>query len=249
MSLRVAVTRDEREDGALSCALRERGFEPVVCAAVHEESAHDAALGRAASRLEVYDWLVVSSARAVQALAAARGPNAWPRTLRGAAVGARTAHALRERGLERVVTGREGGAEPLLEALLAIGSWRGRRVLAPRAAEGRRVVERGLEAAGARVEEVIAYRTTPVPAERLRERWRVARAEAAVIASPSAARSLVGALGAPALRALRGVVAIGPTTAAALQELSVPAHVAGAATFEAAAETLRESLAHSGGIS
>jgi uroporphyrinogen-III synthase len=200
-------------------------------------------------RLEVYDWLVVSSVRAVHALASARGPNAWPHTLRGAAVGAHTAQALREHGLERVVTGREGGADALLERLLAIESWPGRHVLAPRAADGRRVVERGLVAAGARVEEVLAYRTAAIPAERLRERWRAARPDAAVIASPSAARALVGAIGAPALCALRGVVAIGPTTAAALRELRVPSRVANAATFEAAAETLHESLARSGGIS
>jgi uroporphyrinogen III methyltransferase/synthase len=192
---------------------------------------------------------VVSSVRAVHALEAARPAHTWPRTLRGAAAGSRTAQALRTCGLARVTTGSRGGAEALLEALLAAEDWSGRRVLAPHAAEGRRIVEAGLTAAGAVVDEPVAYRTAPVPAAIIRRRWRAGCPEAAVIASPSAARSLVGALGAETLRKLKGVVAIGPTTAATLRELEVPSRVATFATFESAAQTLREQLAQAGGAS
>jgi len=248
VGLRVAVTRDEREDGAMTRALRERGFSPVACAAIREEpAADDNALTSAAARLETYDWIVVAGARAVSAIANARGNGAWPARLRGGAAGARTAQALRDCGLRSVVTGREDGAESLLEALREADVWPGRRVLAPRAAEGRRVAELGLRAAGAEVDEIVAYATAAVPAPILRERWLAARPEAAVIASPSAARSLVGALGARALRELKGVVAIGPTTAAALRELDVPSLMAPHATFEAAAEALRDGLARPGG--
>ena len=72
--------------------------------------------------------------------------------------------------------------------------------------------------------------------------WSEGRPEAALIASPSAAFALVDVLGQGALCALREVVAIGATTAAALQTLGVPARVSSRATFEAAAATLLESL-------
>lgn len=248
--LRVAVTRDDRADGAMARALEALGFHPVSCAVIREEAApDDGALALAAASLESYDWIVVSSARAVRAVSAARGARAWPRSLRGGAAGTSTAQALGALGLTHVITGNQGGAEALLAALLRAEEWPGTRVLAPRAAEGRRVVEAGLRAAGAHVDEPIAYRTAAVSAAVIRRRWHRGSPQAAVIASPSAARSLVGALGAGVLRELKCVVAIGPTTAAALRELEVPARVAPAATFEAAAQTLREDLAHPGGSS
>ena len=49
---------------------------------------------------------------------------------------------------------------------------------------------------------------------------------------------LVEVIGAGALRDLRGLVAIGDTTAAALTAATVPAAVADAADFSAAARTL-----------
>jgi uroporphyrinogen-III synthase len=248
--LRVAVTRDDREDGAMARALEALGFLPVSCAVIREEAApDDGALALAAANLESYAWIVVSSSRAVRAVSAARGARAWPRSLRGGAAGASTSRALRELGLTNVITGNRGGADALLGALLRAEHWPGTRVLAPRAADGRRVVETGLRDAGAHVDEPVAYRTALVSAAVIRRRWRNGSPQAAVIASPSAARSLVGALGAAVLRELKCVVAIGPTTAAALRELDVPARVAPSATFEAAAQTLREDLAHPGGPS
>ena len=62
--------------------------------------------------------------------------------------------------------------------------------------------------------------------------------DAAVIASPRVATALVDAVGAGALRDLRGIVAIGHSTAAALTGATVPAAIADAADFTAAARTL-----------
>src|SRR5207244_2234061 len=159
------------------------GFEPVACRVVREGPAPDpAALRRAAESAEDYDWLVAASARAVAALLAARDSRALPAALRGAAVGARTARALRDAGLAQVTV-----------------------------AEG---------------------------AETIGEAWRRARPAAAVIASPSAARALVGALGAETLRSLAAIVAIGATSGAALEALGVPSHRAAESSFEAAAAGL-----------
>ncbi|HET7225894.1 MAG TPA: uroporphyrinogen-III synthase, partial [Candidatus Eisenbacteria bacterium] len=73
--------------------------------------------------------------------------------------------------------------------------------------------------------------------------WRAAHADAVVVASPSAARALVHAVGAPALAA-PGVIAIGATTAAALAALGVAADVPERADFEGVARRLAAADGH-----
>ncbi|MBI5709067.1 MAG: uroporphyrinogen-III synthase, partial [Candidatus Eisenbacteria bacterium] len=200
------------------------------------------ALARAAAALDTADWLVVASARAVSALFAARGGRPLPAHLRTAAVGESTAAALRSAGAAAVFTATRAGAAALLAALRGADDWRARRVLLPRAADGGRELGEGLRTLGAQVDEVAAYRTVPRPAEELAADWRRARPEAVVIASPSAARALVAALGRAALAELRAVVAIGATTRAALQELGIAAAVPARTDFEGVAGLLGELL-------
>jgi uroporphyrinogen-III synthase len=116
--------------------------------------------------------------------------------------------------------------------------WTGRRVLLPRAAEGREELAAALRSFGAEVDEVTVYRTVARPGPLVAAAWRAARADAAVVASPSAALALVGALGAAPLQRLGWVVAIGSTTAMTLGALGVPAVVPNRADFEAVAEWL-----------
>ena len=95
-ALRVAVTRDEGPDGPLACALRRRGLTPVCCAVVREsDSPEPERLRRAARALDRYDWLVVASARAVDALVAAGATTPLPAALRTAAVGPSSVRPLR----------------------------------------------------------------------------------------------------------------------------------------------------------
>jgi uroporphyrinogen-III synthase len=241
--VRVAVTREEELNGPFSTALAAAGFEPLLCAAVMTAPALDTeALARAARELESYDWLIVASARAVTALMAARDGVPPPATLRAGAVGESTAQALRRAGVREVRFAERAGAQGLIEVLKAADSWRGRRVLLPRAEEGRRDLAEALQHWGATVTEVVAYRTVARTAEQLARCWEKTGPQAAVFASPSAVESLVAALGADALRKLDAVVAIGPTTAAALERAGVPVHVSGAANAAAAAECVRRVL-------
>ena len=76
------------------------------------------------------------------------------------------------------------------------------------------------------------------PADAIARDWRAAAPDAAVIGSPRVATVLVEAVGAGALRDLRGMVAIGHTTAAALTAAAVAAAIADAADFTSAARTL-----------
>ena len=229
---RVAVTRDEDLDGPLSRALRRAGLEPVLCPVVEEHPPRDAAaLSAAAARLEQYDWVVCSSVRAVVALMAARA-KPWPRGVRSAAVGSRTAAALTAAGADPapLVAG-ESGADRLWPVLQSREKWRDRRVLVPAAPGGRRTLIDGLRSAGALVDEVEAYRMLPRPRDVIAATWNALVPDAVVVASPFAAQTLVRWIGPEALTGLRAVVAIGPTTAAALTAHGIPCSVPARAGF------------------
>jgi len=138
-----------------------------------------------------------------------------------AAVGPGTAGALTAGGLrvDHVAKGRTG--EALAGELRP--SLRGRRVLLPRSDRGDDRVLHSLREAGAKVTEVVAYRTTTPetldPA--ILGRIRRSEVDAIVFASPSAYHNLSGALGQAEAAALSNriqFVAIGPTTASAMRE-------------------------------
>ena len=76
------------------------------------------------------------------------------------------------------------------------------------------------------------------PAAAIAGDWQTAAPDAAVIASPRVASVLVEVVGAGALRDLRGLVAIGHTTAAALTAAEVAAVIADTADFTNAVRTL-----------
>lgn len=215
------MTRDEPADGALHGALRDLGCEPVSCVVLDEHPPADAAALRAAAEsLEQFDWVICSSVRAVKAIALARS-RPWPANVRTAAVGARTADALVNAGaVPPPIVGDAGGAEALWATLSTL-RWTGARVLLPADPGGRPVLGRSLRAAGARVEEVEAYRMMPRSDDRIRADWAAAHPDAAVIASPKVAARLAGAVGVDALNALTAIVAIGPATSAALTAAGV----------------------------
>lgn len=233
---RVAVTREEGPGGPLTSALWASGLEPVACPVTsHQPPLERSALRRVARRLDRYDWLVVASARGVASLSAARLTCPLPSGLRTAAVGGATAKALAQAGVPVPSVIGSGGATELLEQLRSADAWPGRRVLIPRAAGGSRDIEDGLRDLGAVVDVVIAYRTVAHPPPVVSRAWELARPDAVVIASSSAADALVAAVGPGSLARLRAVVALGPATGAALARLGIPASVPQSPDFAAAA--------------
>jgi uroporphyrinogen-III synthase len=236
---RVAVTRDEAADGPLSRALAAGEFEPWSCPVLVERPPADPeALARLATTLDSYDWVVCASVRSVRALAHGR-TRPWPAGVRTAAVGAQTARALQDAGATPAPLAGDGdGADALWTRLRDADTWPGRRVLVATTPGGRRVLAEALAAAGAQVDEVETYQMEVRPTAAIVSDWRAAAPDAAVIASPRVAAVLVDVLGASALRDLRGVVAIGHTTASALTAASVPAAIADAADFAAGVRAL-----------
>ena len=115
----------------------------------------------------VTHWLVFSSANGVEAffdrlLATGHDLRALGRSSRLAAIGPGTAEALARYHLQADLVPPEFRAESLAEALAPLAA--GRRCLLVRASRGREVLAERLRAAGAEVEQVVAYSSVDVPA-------------------------------------------------------------------------------------
>lgn len=212
----VVVTRDEDEDGPLGRALAALGatVRHVPCVEAVPPEDPDA-LRRAWAGAPGYDWLFVTSARAARAVAAAQG-SAPSRPRLVAAVGERTAEALRQAGIPVDLVG-EAGAGALVDAMGARQGLAGARVLFPASDRAREEGPAALAAAGADVTKVIAYRILARAAacRELRSLRTDPAVHALAFTSPSAAEALGHREGTPTCR----IAAIGRTTAAALAAL------------------------------
>ena len=166
--------------------------------------------------------ILVASARAAQALARARGhaplPEVW-------AVGPATAAALQAAGIPALQPAAAIDASTLAAALLGARALVGKKVLVPRADEGRDEAITMLRAAGALVDDIAAYRTVPISADDAElavPRSLLVTGKVAVCAvfAPSQVTALARLLGSLAALPTR-FVAIGETTAAALHAAGV----------------------------
>jgi uroporphyrinogen III methyltransferase/synthase len=187
--VRVVVTQSD-PSRALA-RLGAEGIEAVACPLVRIE-----AVSGPPVRATGYDWLVLTSRNAVEALfARLEGP--LPAV---AVIGPGTADALRAHGVEPAVVARESTQEGLVAEMPGSPG----RVLFAGAEGARDVVAREL---GADV--VTLYRTVPLRPERFPDGDLVA------LASASAARAFA------ALRLDRPAVSVGPATTAAARDVGL----------------------------
>ena len=228
------LTRDPEAAAPYAAALEPLGLRAIAMPVTRIDPASDddrAKLAAAVAHRDRYDAILVASPRAAEALLAATGgdvtllwgagaPKVW-------AIGAATQAALARAGITAAVPPKADAAA-LADAVIAGGM--ARRILLPRAEGGRDEGIVALEAAGATVDAIVAYRTVAVAADD--------EAIAAGLAALDRGAALV-ALFAPsqvtaldAIRSLKSLtcplVAIGATTAAAI--------VAAGAVVAAAAE-------------
>jgi len=222
---RVLVTRALYQAGKLSDGLRALGAVPVEVPVLEIRPPESyAALDAALKALSSYNWLILTSANTVRALAErAAGLDislVGFAGLKVAAVGESTAAAAGGVGFQVTLTPESYVAESLLEAL--VGEVKGLRVLLPRAAVARDVIPDALRAAGAVVDVVDAYRK--VMPEGAPGRLRQALADGidvATFTSSSSVKHLKAAADAAGVAwPLRGVnaVSIGPITSGTLRE-------------------------------
>ncbi|WP_298406394.1 uroporphyrinogen-III synthase [uncultured Chloroflexus sp.] len=215
---RIAITRPAGRGDTLAERLRALGAIPLLMPLIAYAPPTDPApLQQALSRLAAgqYDWLVVTSRQAVQALADA----VVPATTAIAAVGKGTAADCRR------VWGREPTSVPdeELGAALpqAMGNLAGMRVLLPCADIAPPSLTEALQAAGASVDRVTAYHTIAGPgATNLAAALDRGEVDAIVLASGSAVRQLRALI--PPHTQPPALVCIGPSTAAVCAAIDLP---------------------------
>lgn len=222
---RILVTRAVHQASKLSDGLRELGAEPVEVPVLEIQPSEDfAALDAALRSLSSYDWLIFTSANAVQALmerasAIGLGLSVSPKA-QIAAIGAATVEAVRKAGLPVAFVPKNYVAESLVEELSE--EWAGKRVLLARAAVARDVIPEALRAAGAAVDVVDAYRNVLPDEAPQRLQSALARGiDAATFTSSSSVMHLAeAAVQAEIAFPLAGVaaVSIGPITSGTLRE-------------------------------
>lgn len=226
---RVLVTRAAKQAGKLSEGLRALGAIPVEVPVLEILPPEDfAPLDAALHRLDRYDWLILTSANAVRALAerASRAgiPFAQAAPPQVAAVGQATATEAEKSGLEVALVPESYVAESLVLALASRIA--GRKVLLARAAVARDVIPDALRKAGATVDVVDAYRNAmPAAAPEQLRRALAEGIDAATFTSSSSATHLAEAAKQAGIAfpfADVPAVSIGPITSQTLRELGWP---------------------------
>jgi len=207
---RVLIPRGGAWGEELAEGLRRVGAEPVVAPLIaFAPPPDDDALAAAVVALAAgeFDWLVVTSATTVEALA--RHGAVVPSGTRVAVVGEHTGRATREAGLPVDFTPAEASAKGLVAA------WPGApgdRVLLPQSELADATLTEGLGALGAEVAQVTAYRTVPVaPEPGIAEAVAHGGFDAILVTAGSVAARIADAF--PEVAGRTVLVAIGPRTA------------------------------------
>jgi len=167
---KILVTRAREQASDFVARLSELGAECVefpTIEVIPPSSWKD--LDRAIENLESCHWLVFTSVNGVKYFFARLEVSGQDvRNLKGiriAAIGPKTADAIRGKGVKPDLVPEEYRAEAVVEAFRKQGV-KGLRILLPRAAEAREVLPQELEKMGARVEVVEAYRTVKPEADK-----------------------------------------------------------------------------------
>lgn len=251
----VVVTRARDQAAATMLALVDRGFAPVSVPTIAVVPTPPEGLGAAlAGRDPRWDWVVVTSANAVDALSAAAAAGGEGRTLaalfdaggmapRWAAVGRATERALRGAGITAAFRPARATGAALADSIPMVA---GDRILLLRGDLADDSLPSRLEARGAAVDSVIAYRTIEAPPSSRPALAAAARSTpcAVVVTSGSTIRGWLGLIDdgseapghdAAALASLRRlpVIAIGPETAR--EAVALGSTVVGQATSPAPA--------------
>jgi uroporphyrinogen-III synthase len=217
--MKVWVTRDESADGPLSKALGEARLEPVLEPVIERRVLDDAR--DAIARLRPDDWLVLTSAYAIEAVAIGDGCAA-----RVAVVAEASRRAALKRGLRVELVSPDGTGAGLFRTLGERA--RGARVLYPRSS----LAAVPDMPADVTIESLVLYETAP-------REWRrgvIDEVDVVAVASPSAVRA-VGAVGLP-------FASIGAVTSAALRGLGIEPWVE---AREPSFGGLAEAIARAGG--
>ncbi|HSF29183.1 MAG TPA: uroporphyrinogen-III synthase [Candidatus Tectomicrobia bacterium] len=221
---KILITRARQQASRFAALLREYGAEPIEVPTIQivPPSSWEP-LDRAIAAIHTYDWLIFTSVHGVQAFLArfdAQGRQLPDlQGLHVCAIGPATANALRQGGIDVDVMPSEYRAEAVVDSLAAF-PMAGSRILVPRAAIARDVLPRTLEARGAHVDVVEAYRTVLPTSGIEPERWRLLEEGAIDVVTFTSSSTvtnfalLIGDMDLAQLLRQAVVACIGPITAA-----------------------------------
>ena len=231
---RVLVTRSRELASALSARLRALGAEPVEYPTIKIVPPEDLEpLDRVIRSLPSYDWVIFTSVNGVDSfigrlLAMGLDVRAMAGVKLGA-IGPATASELQRRCLRVDYVPQTYVAEAIVEGMDGVA---GARMLLPRAELARPALAQGLEARGAVVDEVTAYRTLPdQPSGKIKGILQGETLDIITFTSSSTVRNLVSAVEAEVgegWRAALGkavIACIGPITSETAQELGITVDV------------------------
>lgn len=241
---RVIVTRSRAQSSSLVDRLVEAGAFALEVPVIEIADPRDegAALQRALSHIEEFEWVVFSSVNAVESCWRYVGDRRALAGAKVAVIGAATAAALADHGVAADLVPERFVAESLVEAFPRPARPDAGTVLLPCAADARDVLAEGLCGKGWRVEVVEAYRKLRPALDGVDLRA-VDGADAVTFTSPSTVTGYLELVGAGRVPAV--VACIGPVTASAAMKAGLTVDiVAGVHTADGLVEALAEWAEH-----
>ncbi len=154
--MKVLITRPRAQAESFGEALQSAGFEPIYFPVIEiRPIENNIELDNAIKNIQKYDWVIFTSVNAVDVFVGARRAAPLPKI---AAVGRKTADALRKRHIEPDFIPDEYIAEAILPGL---GDLRNKWVLLPRAEIARKELPEAIVKAGGIAHEIVVYQTLP----------------------------------------------------------------------------------------
>ena len=221
---RIVVTRSPEQAPAFCDRLAQVGAEPIAFPTIQFLPLPAEPLDHALRQLDDYDWLIFTSANAVQFFFTRVDELGLAPTLpRIAAVGPATAAVLAERGVAVAFVPNEFVGE---ELVLGLGDLVGQRLLLPRARIGRPKIVEMLRRQGAQVDDVPLYDTVTANPDPAALAALAQGIDAITFTSPSSVRNFLKILEEAgfdrAVLSSAAVACIGPVTAQATRDSGLP---------------------------
>ena len=220
----VVVTRPRDQSDQLRDQLEQLGARVVSFPTIKIVPARDAApLEAALERIRQYDWILLTSRNAVDAIARTTQANVAEALggVRIAVVGKATHRCLADLGIQADFVPSQFNMATLCSELIQKANVDGQRFLYPCGDLADGAGPQALRNAGAIVDAIEAYRTAPddsADADALRRRLTANEIDAIVFASPSAVQAFFNKIASHCVSPHVGLVSIGPKTTQALEK-------------------------------
>lgn len=159
--MKVLITRPRAQADDFAEKLRSAGFEPIFFPVIEiQPIENNTALATALEKLNCYEWVVFTSVNAVDIVFDEYSVFLLKENtgVKFAAIGPKTAEALRKYSIEPDFVPEEYVAEAILPGL---GDLQGKWVLLPRAEIARQMLPEAIANAGGIAHEIIVYQTLP----------------------------------------------------------------------------------------